>query len=80
MKHKCGFVAKDFRKIKSPHYKESSSSTPVESIIRMALATTAVIDMELHYIDFEQAHTLADIDSEIHIELPEEYRELPGAD
>lgn len=79
VKHKCRFVAKDFRKIKGIHYEESSSSTTAGASIRMALATTAVRDMKLRHIDFEQAFILADIDSEIYIELPEEYRELPDA-
>ena len=45
----------------------------------MALTTAAVMDMELHHIDFEQAYLLADIDTEIYIVLPEEYREFPDA-
>ena len=35
--------------------------------------------MGLCHIDFEQAYLLADVDSEIYIELLEEYREFPDA-
>ena len=45
----------------------------------MALATAAVMDIELRRIDFEQAYLLADVDTEIYIELTEEYREFPDA-
>ena len=45
----------------------------------MAFATAAVMDMELFHIDFEQAYLLADVDTEIYIELLEEYREFPDA-
>ena len=45
----------------------------------MVLATVAVMDMELRHTDFEQAFLLADVNTEIYIELPEEYREFPDA-
>ena len=45
----------------------------------MALATAAVMDMELRHIDFEQAYLSSDVDTEIYIELPEEYRKFPDA-
>ena len=45
----------------------------------MALATAAVMGMELRHIDFERAYLLADVDTGIYIELPEEYREFPDA-
>ena len=75
VKHKCRFVAQGFRQIKGLHYEESSSSTPAAASIRMVLAIAAVMDMELRHIDFEQAYLLADVDTEIYIEQPEEYRE-----
>ena len=78
VKHKCRFVAQGFRKLKGFHYEQSSSPTSVAASIRMALATAAVMDMELRHIDFEQAYLLADVDTEI-IELPEECREFLDA-
>ena len=45
----------------------------------MALATLAVMDMALRHIDFELAYLLADVDTEIYIEVPDEYREFPDA-
>ena len=55
VKHKYRFVDQGFRKIKKLHSKESSSLTPVAATIYMALATAAVMDLELRHIDFEQA-------------------------
>ncbi|CAN0146748.1 unnamed protein product, partial [Ascophyllum nodosum] len=45
-KYKCRFVAKGFRQIKGIHYQESSSPTPTQSSIRMALAVMALLDWE----------------------------------
>lgn len=45
----------------------------------MALVTLEVMDMEVCHIDFEQAYLFADMDSEICIVHPEEYREFPDA-
>ena len=75
VKHK--FVAQGFRKIKGLHYEESALPTPAAASIHMALAIAAVMDLELRHMDFEQAYLLADVDTEICIELHEEYREFP---
>ena len=45
-KYKCRFVAKGFRQIKGIHYQESSSPTPTQSSIRMALAAMPLLDWE----------------------------------
>ena len=66
----CKFVAQGFRQIKGLHYEESSSPTPAADSIRMSLATAVVMDMELRHIDFEEAYLLADVDTEIYVELP----------
>ena len=79
VKHKCRFVAQGFRQFKGLHYEESSSPTLAAASIRMALATAAAMDMMLRHTAFEQAYLLADVDTEIYIELPEEYREFPDA-
>ena len=47
--------------------------------MRAVLATAAVKDWELRHIDVEQAHLQADIDVEIYIELPEDYRAFSNA-
>ena len=39
----------------------------------------AAKDRELRHFDAEQAFLKADIDKEIHIEIPEEFQEFPGA-
>lgn len=44
----------------------------------MTLATGALKDMKIRHLDFEQAYLMADIDAEINIKLPEEYREFPN--
>ena len=79
VKHKCRFIGQCFRQIKGLRYEESSSPTPAAASIRKALAIAAVMDIELRHIDFEQAYLLADVNTEIYIELPEEYREFPDA-
>ena len=58
---------------------ESSSPTPAVASIRMALTTAVVMDMELRHIDFKQVYLLADVDTEIYIDLSGEYREFPDA-
>ncbi|CAM9772712.1 unnamed protein product [Ascophyllum nodosum] len=78
-KHKRRFVAQGFLQIRRLHYEEWSSPTPAAASIRMALATVAVVDMELRHIDFKQTYLSADVDTEVYIELPEEYREFPDA-
>ena len=45
----------------------------------MALATGALKDIEMHHLDFQQVYLMADIDTEIYIELPKEYREFKNA-
>ena len=47
------------------HYEKTSSPTSGAASIRKALATAAVMDMELCHINFEQAYLLADDDTEI---------------
>ena len=49
------------------------------SSIRAVLATAAVKNWEFRYIDVEQAYLQVDIDEEIYMELPEEYRPFPNA-
>ena len=78
-KYKCRFVTQGFRQIKGLHYHESFSPTPTAASMRAVLATAAVEDWELRHIDVEQAYLQADIDEEIYIELPEEYRAFPNA-
>ena len=77
MKHKCRFVAQGCPKTKGLHTEEPSSSTPAAASARTAFATAAVMDMELRHIGFEQAYLLVDVDTDICIKLPEEYREFP---
>ena len=78
-KYKCRFVTKGFRQVRGLHYHESSFPTPTASSMRTVLATAAVKNWELRHIDVEQAYLQADIDEEIYIELPEDYRAFPNA-
>ncbi|CAM9315506.1 unnamed protein product [Ascophyllum nodosum] len=52
-KYKCRFVAKGFRQIKRIHYQESSSPTPTQASILMALAVMALLDWEGRQLDVE---------------------------
>ena len=54
-------------------------ATPASASIRMLLTMAAAKDGELRYVDAEQAFLKADIDEEIHIEIPEEFQEVLGA-
>ena len=65
--------------MKELHYHESSSPTPTASSMRAVLATAAVRDRKLRHIDVEQEYLQADIDEEIYIDLPEDYRAFPNA-
>ncbi|CAN0353481.1 unnamed protein product, partial [Ascophyllum nodosum] len=78
-KYKCRFVTQGFCLVKGLHYHESSSPTPTASSMRAVLATAAVKNWELRHINVEQAYLQADIDEEIYIELPEDYRAFPNA-
>ncbi|CAN0110111.1 unnamed protein product, partial [Ascophyllum nodosum] len=70
-KHKCRFVAKGFRQIKGIHYEESSSPTPTQSSIRMALAVMALLDWEGRPLDVKMAFLEADVTEELYVELPD---------
>ena len=78
-KYKCRFVAQGFRQVKGLPNHESSSPTLTASSMRAVLATAAVNNWELRHIDVEQAYLQANIDEEINIELPEDYRAFPNA-
>ena len=52
-KYQCRFVAKRFRQTKGIHYQESSSPTPTQSSIRMALAVKTLLDWERRQLDVE---------------------------
>ena len=77
-KYKCRFVAKDFRQIKGIHYQESSSPTPTQLSIRMALAVMALLDWERRQLDVEMAFLEADVTEELYVELPDGYRDSPN--
>ena len=72
-------MTQGFRHVKGLHYYESSSPTLTSSSIRAVPATAAVKSWGLRPIDVEQAYLQADINKEIYIELPEEYRAFPNA-
>ena len=78
-KYKYRFVTQGFRQVKGSNYHESSSPTPTASSMKAVLYTAVVKDRELRHIDVEQVYLQADIDEEIYIELPEEYRASPNA-
>ena len=61
------------------HYTEKYSPTPATASIRMLLAMAATKGRELRHFDADQAFLKADIDREIYIEIPEEFREFPRA-
>ena len=68
-KYKCRFVAKGFHQIKGIHYQESSSPTPTQSSIRMALAVMALLEWEGRQRDIELAFLEADVTKELYVEL-----------
>ena len=77
-KYKCRFVVKGFRLIKGIHYQESSSPTPTQSSIRMALAVMALLDWEGRQLDVEMAFLEADGTEELYVELLDGYRDSPN--
>lgn len=79
MKHKCRFVSHGRGQTTRSHCTESPSPTATAAIIRMALATGVLEDMEMRHVDFEQAFLMSEIDTKFYIELPEEYRKFPDA-
>ena len=78
-KYKCRLVAQGFWQVEGVHYTKTYSPTPAIASIRMLLSMAAAKDGELRHFDAEQAFLKADIDEEIYIEIPEEFREFPGA-
>ena len=77
-KYKCHFVAKGFRQTKGIHYQESSSPTPTQSSIRMALAVKILLDWERRQLDGEMTFLEADVTEDLYVELPDEYRDSPN--
>ncbi|CAN0436588.1 unnamed protein product, partial [Ascophyllum nodosum] len=73
-KCKCRFVAQGFRQIKDILYDEASSPTPSQASIRMVLGTAAVKDWELRQFDVDVAYLEANVNEELYIELPQDYR------
>ena len=63
-----------FRQKKSIYYDESSSPTPSQASIRMVLGIAAVKDWELRQLGVDMAYLEANVEEELHIELPEDYR------
>ena len=78
-KYKCRFVTQGFHQVKRLHYPEASSPTLTASSMRAVLASAAIKDWELRYIDVEQACFQADINEEVYIQLLEDYRAVPNA-
>ena len=78
-KYTYRLVAQRFWQVESVLYTKKYSPTPVTASIRMLLAMAAAKDGELRHFDAEQAFLKANIDEEIHIEIPEEFQEFPGA-
>ncbi|CAM9346064.1 unnamed protein product [Sphacelaria rigidula] len=74
-KCKCRFVARGFRQISGINYQESSSPTPAQSSIRMALALMATQNWEGRQPNVKMTYLEADVEGEIYIELPDEYRQ-----
>ena len=74
-KCKCSFVAQGFRQTKGVYYNETSSPTPPQASIRVVLGIAAVKDWELHQLDVDMAYLEAGVREELHIELPEDYRD-----
>ena len=60
-KCKCRFVAQVFHQITGVHYQESSSPTPTQSNIWMALAVLALLDWKEQQLDGEMAFLDADV-------------------
>ena len=77
-KYKYRFVAQGFRQIKGIHYQESSSPTPTQSSIRMALTVMALLDWEGRKLDVEMDFLEADVVEELYIELPDGYHDSPN--
>ncbi|CAN0144290.1 unnamed protein product, partial [Ascophyllum nodosum] len=77
-KYKCRLVAQGFRQIKDIHYDESSSPTRSQASIRMVLGIAAVKNWELRQLDVDMAYLEANVKEELHIELPEDYRNSCG--
>ena len=74
-KYKWRFVAQGVRHIPGIHSQESSSPTPAQSSIRMALALMAAQKWEGRQLDVEMAYSEAAVEEEIYIELPDGYRQ-----
>ena len=76
--YKCRFVAQGFRQIKGIHYEESSSPTPTQSSIRMALAVMAPLDREGRQLDVKLAFLEADDTEELYAKLLDGFRDSPN--
>ena len=78
-KYKCRLAAQGFWQVEGVQYTEKYSPMPAATSIRMFLALAAAKDGELRHFDAEQAFLKADIDEEMYIKVPEEFRGFPRA-
>ena len=68
-------MAKGFRQIRGIYYQESSSPTPTQPSIRMALAVMDLLDWDGRQVDVEMAFLEADVTEELYVELPDGHRD-----
>ena len=61
-KYKCRFVAQEFRQVNRFQHQESSSPTPAQASIRMALGIAATKGWEARQLDVDMTSLEADVE------------------
>lgn len=78
-KYKARLTPKGFRQKAGVDYNEVYANTGMYKTLRLQLALTAAMDMELEQLDVEQAFLYADLDEEVYMEVPLGYKDkYPG--
>lgn len=72
--YKCRVIAQGFRQIPGIHYQASSSLTPAQFSIGIALALRATHNWEGHQLDMEMAYLEVDVEEKNYFELLDGYR------
>ena len=72
-KYKCRLVAKGFKQIAGRDYDEVFAPTAQQASLRILIAVTAAVGLDLDQIDVKTAFLNGDLEEEVYLKLPAEF-------